>query len=489
MIIFGINDKRPWVIALLVAISFFAINGILTYISAKTIAQNTTSITNTLNILNLIEQVKFHLFRSESGQRGYVITGDPDYLKHYSESSVITRSLLKTLSETETAIPEQQEKFAALFLVLNDKLKEMAQSIEYVANKQSPEAIGLIDSDKGYILTLKILGLIEEMETAEHKFLEINRQKSDEAQSTTIRTLLIVNIFGLCLALSAFYITFRYSARIQNLVSEIEKTNQNLEEKVEQRTTEIKHYAEELERSNKALEDFAFVASHDLQEPLRKIRAFGDRLSKSFSENLGEQGQDYLARMHSASERMSRLIEDLLAFSRVTTKQREFTSIDLNILVKDVLENLDYAITEREADVSFDSLPVIEGDHSQIHQVFSNLLSNSLKFTVPGIKPVIRITSELYCESPESEQFVVISVADNGIGFDEQYKDRIFNLFQRLHSKHEYSGTGIGLAICRKIVENHRGKIDAQSAIGKGTVFKIFLPLSNPFNNQIRDIT
>lgn len=489
MISFGINDKRPWVIALLVAITFFTSNGVLTYLSAKTISQNAASINNTLNVLNLIEQVKFHLFRAESGQRGYIITGDPDYLKHYSESSVISRSLLKTLSETETAIPEQQEKFSQLFILLNDKLKEMALSIQYVANKQSPEAIGLIDSDKGYILTLKILGLIEEMTSAEHRLLKKNRHKSNEAQTATIRTLLMVNIFGLCLALAAFYINFRYSARIQNLVSEIEKTNLHLEEKVEQRTAEIKHYAEELERSNKELEDFAFVASHDLQEPLRKIRAFGDRLNKNYSANLGEQGQDYLARMHSASERMSRLIEDLLTFSRVTTRPRECVAIDLNILIKDVLENLDYAITERDAEVSFESLPIIEGDSSQIHQVFNNLLSNSLKFTASDIKPLIHIRSEFFRELPEAEEFVIISVTDNGIGFDEQYKDRIFNLFQRLHGKNEYSGTGIGLAICRKIVETHRGKIEVASEVGTGTVFKIFLPLTNPFNNRSRDIT
>lgn len=489
MIIFGINDKRPWVIALLIAITFFTTNGVLTYLSAKSISQNAANISNTLNVLNLIEQVKFHLFRAESGQRGYVITEDPDYLKHYSESSIISSSLLKILSETETPIPEQQEKFAQLFTLLNEKLKEMALSIQYVTNKQNPEAIGLVDSDKGYILTLKILDLIEEMTLAENGLLEKNRQKSNEAQASTIKTLLIVNIFGLCLALSAFYITFRYSARIQNLVSEIEKTNLHLEEKVEQRTTEIKHYAEELERSNKELEDFAFVASHDLQEPLRKIRAFGDRLNKNYSANLGEQGQDYLARMHSASERMSRLIEDLLTFSRVTTRQRECTSLDLNVLMKDVVDSLDYAITEREADVSFEPLPIIEGDSSQMHQVFSNLISNSLKFTASGVKPAIHISSEFYRESPETEEFVIISVADNGIGFEDQYKDRIFNLFQRLHGKDEYSGTGIGLAICRKIVENHRGKIDVQSEVGIGTVFKIFLPLSNPFNNRTREIT
>jgi len=272
--------------------------------------------------------------------------------------------------------------------------------------------------------------------------------------------------------------TFRYSNRINTLYRELEHANLELEGKVQLRTSALKRYAEELERSNRELEDFAFVASHDLQEPLRKIRAFSDRLVKKFSAELCDQGQDYISRMYASSERMSRLIEDLLNFSRVSTKQREFEVVDLNQLIQEVVDNLDFAISSRSADITIESLPTIEGDPSQLRQVFSNLLSNSLKFTDPATTPVISIANDRANEGENvSPDTICIVVKDNGIGFDEQYKDRIFNLFQRLHGKDEYSGTGIGLAICRKIVERHGGAIEVRSEIGRGTEFKIRLPV------------
>jgi len=470
-----IDNKRPWMAALLIAITFFSVNGVLTYHSAALINKNVEHVSHTLQVINLIEQLKFHLFRAESGQRGYLITNDASYLDPYNESNVQARVLLTTLYQTETAIPAQKEKFSTLFKLLNEKLDEMQASIDYVEKKQSRNAVKLVKSDWGYKLTLRILGLLGDMETAEQEYLAKSRQENDETQSYIIKILLTANVVGLCLALLALYFTFRSGVRIQSLIWEVEASNLYLEDKVGQRTEELKNYSLELERSNKELEDFAFVASHDLQEPLRKIRAFGDRLSKDFAQDLGEKGQDYLARMQSASNRMSRLIEDLLTFSRVTQRQREFTLIDLNALIADVQESFDYAIGERNAVIEVSALPEINGDSSQLHQVFSNLLSNSLKFSKEDVNPKITIAGHL--SLLHAKPFICVDVKDNGIGFDEQYKDRIFSLFQRLHGKDEYSGTGIGLAICRKIVENHGGKIEVESRLGEGTTFSLWFPL------------
>jgi len=475
-----LDNKRPWVLALFIAITFFSVNGVLAYHSTIVMNKNLERIDRGLNALNLIEQLKFHLFRAESGQRGYLITNESDYLVPYNESNIKARLLLTTLYQTETAIPTQKAKFAQLFTLLNEKLDEMQASIDYVDKKQNRSAVKLVKSDRGYKLTLHILGLISDMELAEQEFLTESRRQNDKAQSDTLKVLLIANIVGLCLALFALYFTFRSGLRIQSLIQDVEASNSYLEDKVARRTEELKNYSQELERSNKELEDFAFIASHDLQEPLRKIRAFGDRLSKGFSEKLGEQGQDYLARMQSASTRMSRLIEDLLTFSRVTRRQREFDPVDLNALIADVQEAFDYAINESNAILEVSPLPVINGDSSQLHQVFSNLLSNSLKFTREHVQPRFAIIGHL--SSLNEKPFICIEVIDNGIGFDEQYKNRIFNLFQRLHGKDEYSGTGIGLAICRKIVENHGGKIEVTSRIGEGTTFSLWFPL--PQNDE-----
>lgn len=470
-----LDNKKPWIIALFTAITFFTINAIVTYHSATLLSKNADSITHTLHVVNLIEQLKFHLFRAESGQRGYLITDDPEYLVPYNESNLKARMLLETLFKTETAIPEQKEKFSRLFKLLNEKLDEMKAGIEFINNDQNRDAINLVKTDRDYKLTLEILGLIDDMEMAEQRYLETKRKENDANQSYVLRILLTTNLAGLCLAILALHYTFRSGIRIKNLVHQIETTNLHLEETVELRTQELKHYLQELERSNKELEDFAFIASHDLQEPLRKIRAFGERLSKGFSEHLGEEGQDYLIRMQSASARMSRLIEDLLAFSRVTRRKREFAPVDLNALLTDVVENMDFAISEKNAVITQEELPTVDGDQSQLHQVFSNLISNSLKFVDEGKQPHITINSPGY-KFLNDKKYIIVEVGDNGIGFDEKYKDRIFNLFQRLHGKNEYSGTGIGLAICRKIVESHNGLIDVRSQPGKGTTFSLLFP-------------
>ncbi len=230
-------------------------------------------------------------------------------------------------------------------------------------------------------------------------------------------------------------------------------------------------YALELERSNRELQDFAHIASHDLQEPLRTIVSFGDRLLLKYSSSLDEKGRDYLERMQKAAMRMQQLIEDLLNYSRVTRRNGALRPVDLNLVLAEVLEDLDQRIRENKAVVEIDPLPVISGDHSQIHSLFLNLIGNALKFQPPDTTPLVRVSGRQLA----GEQ-VEITVTDNGIGFDEKYLDRIFRPFQRLHGRDAYQGTGMGLAICKKIVERHHGEIIVHSAPGQGAVFKIILP-------------
>jgi PAS domain S-box-containing protein len=239
---------------------------------------------------------------------------------------------------------------------------------------------------------------------------------------------------------------------------------------------------EELARSNQELEQFAYIASHDLQEPLRKIEAFGDRLKRKYDKTLDEQGHDYLARMQNAAGRMRTLIQDLLAFSRVTSQSREFSSISLPMLLQDVLSDLEVRIQETNAQVTVGPMPTLEADALQMRQLFQNLIGNALKFQQPGIPPIISIQSnEEHPEASDSAQpFCRITMSDNGIGFDEKYLDRIFKVFQRLHGRTEYEGTGIGLAVCAKIVERHGGQLTAQSAPGEGATFILSLPLKQP---------
>lgn len=240
---------------------------------------------------------------------------------------------------------------------------------------------------------------------------------------------------------------------------------------------ELRRYAKRLERINAELESFASIASHDLQEPLRKIRMMGERLADIGGERLGDQGMDYLGRMIRAGDNMHRLIRDLLAFSRVGSGPGRFRLLSLEGPVRDALTALDLMIEETGAEVLVRDLPEAEVDEALLRQLFQNLIGNALKFRREGVPPRIEVCGEIPGDREDPVRCeVVIEVRDNGIGFDEQFHDRIFQVFQRLHSRAEFEGTGIGLAICKKIVDHHEGRIHARSRPGEGAVFSIILP-------------
>ncbi len=237
---------------------------------------------------------------------------------------------------------------------------------------------------------------------------------------------------------------------------------------------------QELIRSNEELQQFAYIASHDLQEPLRKIQAFGDRLKNKYSEVLNEQGRDYIERMQGAAARMQFLIDDLLTLSRVTRKVQSFTLVNLAQVAKEVVSDLEVRIQQTGGRVEIGELPSIHAEPLQMRQLLQNLIGNALKFHRAAQTPVVKV----YSISPATDLYQIF-VEDNGIGLEEKYLDRIFNVFQRLHSRSEYEGTGMGLAICRKIVEHHGGSITAKSVLGQGATFIITLPIKQTKGDNI----
>lgn len=259
----------------------------------------------------------------------------------------------------------------------------------------------------------------------------------------------------------------------------------DLEEQVHQRTQQLQESVTELQRSNENLQQFAYIASHDLQEPLRKIQQFGDLLKNQYAP-ASDDAFVYLERMQSAATRMSTLIKDLLNFSRIANQQDKWRAVSLDQVVQDVLNDIDLPGVETQARIEVAPLPIVEGDARQLGQLFQNLLSNALKFRRMDTPPVIQVKSDRVWahELPagvkparQAEAYHQIEVIDNGIGFEEKYVERIFQVFQRLHGQHAYGGTGIGLAICDKVVANHGGAITARSQPGQGATFSVYLPI------------
>lgn len=239
---------------------------------------------------------------------------------------------------------------------------------------------------------------------------------------------------------------------------------------------QLKIHTKKLEISNRELQDFASVAAHDLQEPLRKIQSFSDRLQTKARESLADDAKDYLDRIMTSAQRMQTLINDLLTYSRVTTKAEPFAVADFNAILHSVISDLEIRLEQTKGKITVGDLPRLEADPTQMRQLFQNLISNALKFHRPEVPPQVSITAEAVAHSSLAGGAFEFRVTDNGIGFDEKYLDRIFTIFQRLHGRFEYEGTGIGLAVVRKIVDRHGGQITAKSRLGEGSTFIITLP-------------
>ena len=275
---------------------------------------------------------------------------------------------------------------------------------------------------------------------------------------------------------SLYWIGFMADIHAQKLFEETLKDNYDLKQtqrKLKENQQMLESYIEELNRSNAELQQFAFVASHDLQEPVRKLLFYSDFLINQFSDVLKGKGLDYLKGIQHSSQRMRILIKDLLIFSQIKKEELKFTSVDLNTVASEAFQNFEMMIEEKGAKFEVENLPTIESDERMMSQLFENIISNSLKYTKPDGAPIIKISCQ------KKDDFIELRFQDNGIGFDEKYLPQMFVLFQRLHDRSQYEGTGLGLAICKKIVDIHKGTIWANSKEGEGATFHISLPVES----------
>ncbi|MGI8955595.1 MAG: sensor histidine kinase [Chthoniobacterales bacterium] len=461
------------------AILALLVSGGLGYHNIRRIARNEGMVVQTHEVLDELRDTLKSLAEAESYQRSYLITADRSYLEPYRSAVASVRVYLDQVKKLTVDNPSQQQRLTRLAPMIGTRLASLQAGIEIRDTEGVEEARRYVQAGKGRREMNSIRGEVDEMVKTELHLLALRETESAVSYHTAVVTQWTTTLLGLGLVLAAYLLAKRELDTRRRGTEALARANDELEGRVLARTTDLGEANESLQRSNRELEQFASVASHDLQEPLRKIQAFGDRLQTRCAAELGEQGRDYLVRMLASATRMRSLIDALLSFSRITIKAQPFAPVDLAATADEVVSDLEDRIQRMGGRVEVGPLPSVEADPLQMRQLFQNLIGNGLKFARPDVPPVVKVMSRLLNQSEENGPIprCEISVCDNGIGFEEVYLDRIFELFQRLHGRQEYEGTGMGLAICRKIVERHGGTITAQSSPGSGANFLVTLPL------------
>jgi len=466
---------------------------------------------------------------THSAVRGYVVTADQNFLKSYETGRTLLPATVKHVEKLVADNSEQTARAKAMVESARRLLAWVEETKRLVDAGDRAAAVERVRSRTGQREMFALRAVAEELLTKEERFDQDRREAVVRSQHRIdwLFTIGIVLAF-LAALLMTWLLTGTIASRLDLLtentlryaenrelsppirgkdeVARLDRAFRRMANAIDEAKEREKAYASSLEArtasleaANRELQNFASVASHDLQEPLRKIQAFGDRLRDKCSEGLGDQGRDYLERMRGAASRMRTLIDDLLAFSRLQTKAKPFEIVDLYSIAEDVVSDLEGRIHQSGGTVILGQLPTIEADATQMRQLFQNLIGNGLKFRRPDTAPVVEVNSSRvdFTESEQDgsadslpgEAAWRIIVRDNGIGFDEKYLDRIFDVFQRLHGRGEYEGTGMGLAICRRIVIRHGGQITAESRPGQGATFIVNLPARQPQEPQPQEVT
>jgi signal transduction histidine kinase len=357
---------------------------------------------------------------------------------------------------------------AARKLKLATQLRIKARSIADDTSRlmASNKARIQVNQDRAVTLVLILIGVI----------ILINAVIFFVSSSSTVRE--ILSLGEGVKRISTGDLVHRVAVHGRNELSDLAEGFNDMAASLHASYGQLSQYTLKLEQSNRELQDFAFVASHDLQEPLRKIQVFSGRVREESKQCLDETSLDCLDRVVNAAERMQRLIEALLEYSRVSTKQQPFRPVALEEVSREVVGDLETLIAETRGRIEVKSMPTIDADPVQMRQVLQNLMANALKYHRPGVPPEVVVEGRRM-DGDNGNGVCEITVSDNGIGFDERFLDKIFTPFQRLHGKKKYQGTGIGLAIVRRIVERHGGTVTARSVPGEGSAFIVTLPVSH----------
>lgn len=439
------------------AISFYSYNQ---YSDDTGRIRHTYEVTGSLErILSLVKDV-------ETGSRGYIITRDSTYLEPYYKALKLLPGEISHLRTITKDNRVQIRRRILLEELVADKLAVTRARLDVRPSDKKSLDIAAGGKRRMDVLRKHVALMIE----TENAMMDIqNRQVTRSFRNT------LIIIFSLSLLT---FMSLAVSHRLLEL--ELARRQKTLDQ-LRAYEDQLKGQIRQLETSNEELERFAFVASHDLQEPLRKIQSFADLITDRYSSLFDEDSMMFMGKISGSARRMSKLIKDLLNFSRISNHQEAFRTVELNAIVRRILDDQELRIKGMDVQLEVGNLPAVQAVASQMDHLFNNLISNALKFTRSGIQPLLRIESRLvhgeaYAGLHPDRSYFEITITDNGIGFDEKYLDHIFKVFQRLHGKTAFEGTGIGLAICKRVVMSHHGYITAHSQPNEGTTFVVVLP-------------
>ncbi|HZG01873.1 MAG TPA: ATP-binding protein [Chitinophagales bacterium] len=460
--------KKPHIVLRAVVLPLLVLLGVLTvltYSKFRTFVGYANQAERARTAMVTLSNMMKTVTEAETNQRGFLLTNDTTFLQAYRASIArldVQARQMETIGETEITLEANVDTLQAL-------LKTRTRILAYViALRAGGHNIPKDSMLAGQRVMEQIRRHVETTINKEQHALDKAVAETKSLISLTPLLMLVLSLFSIAVLLAGYiFMSRELSKRLDAQLL--------LEQKIG-----------DLNRSNRELEQFAYVASHDLQEPLRKIQAFGDRMVIKNSDAMNEDVRLGVSKMQNAAARMQVLIDDLLSYSRVLHLEDEFVEVDLNTSLQDVLSDLEISIRNKSASVQADALPVIRAVPFQMQQLFLNLLSNALKFAKPAMPPRVQVRyaqvsgKDLPDVNPHKRSAVFhrISVIDDGVGFNAEYNKKIFVIFQQLHNKMEYGGTGIGLAVCKKIAENHGGFIVAESEPGQGAAFHVFIPVA-----------
>jgi signal transduction histidine kinase len=464
-----LSTKAAKRIFLLTAILLLGLSAVL-YRQIDSLLKSQDQLNHT-NLLKLkLEQLLGSLIDTETAQRGFLLTRDSAFLTPYRGAYARSNRLLTEINQL--AGPDEQPKFNALQTFVAVRFGTFTHLFSVFDDPSlTPELRKmLLRRTKATMDSIRFY-----VQDIEAKADEMHRNREAENRKYTF---LAPFYAVLLMALAIVILVFSY----EKIVTHLKRTRQLLF-RLKKLNNKLKHKNHQLELSNKELDSFTYIASHDLKEPLRKILTYTSMIEQKGEDVSFRDNAVYFEKIKHSAERMQNLLDDLLYYSHTSNTERTFEDVDLNKVVTEVVRNLDEEIAETGAKITYANLPVIKGMPFQIKQLFENLISNSLKYKKKETAPVINIDSTLVGENEIGRQhhkvsshYVKLLFRDNGLGFEQSYAERIFRLFQRLHAQNGYKGTGIGLTICKKVVDNHNGIIKAHSEVNEGTTFEIYFP-------------